>query len=186
MLFWGQLNKWHKARCSKGGGVWWGKGERSAGAFELPFEVLCLGETVTVIYLTWTQTNLCRYLIALYLLSFFPLVREHQNLYPTWISVDMLIQGDLNLRLNWMLIWQPVTLWYRTLNLHIAKLLNSFLFLNKPLSCLLWALRWVVNGARKSFSGHLLWFFTYDQLGNRRISDAHTRKILLYLLQRTS
>ena len=57
---------------------------------------------------------------------------------------------------------------------------------NKPLSCLLWALRWVVNGARKSFSGHLLWFFTYDQLGNRRISDAHTRKILLYLLQRTS
>ena len=90
----------------------------------------------------------------------------------------MLIEGDINLYPMWMLTWQPVTLWYRTLNLDIARLLNSFPFLN--------ILRWVVSGARKSFPGHLHWFFTWDQLGDRQISDVHVRKILPCLLHKTN
>ena len=61
----------------------------------------------------------------------------------------MLIREDLNLHSKWMLIWQPVTLWYTALNLNIARLLNGFLFLNKLLSCFLCAFRWVVSSGRK-------------------------------------
>ena len=68
---------------------------------------------------------------------------------------------------------------------NLARLLNSFLFLNKPLTCFLCALRWVISGARKSFPEHLHWFFTYDQLGDRRISDVNMRKTLLCLLHKT-
>ena len=67
----------------------------------------------------------------------------------------------------------------------IARLLNSFLFLNKLLSCFLCALRWVVSGARMSFPGDPHWYFTYDQLGEKRISDVNMRKILLCLLHKT-
>ena len=101
------------------------------------------------LYLTWNLTNLCCFLVDLHLLSFYPLVREDLYLYPTWINVDMLIRGDLNLHSKWMLIWQPVTLWYTALNLNIARLLNGFLFLNKLLSCFLCAFRWVVSSGRK-------------------------------------
>ena len=67
----------------------------------------------------------------------------------------------------------------------IARLLNSFPYLYELLSCFLCALRWVVSGARKSFPGHLHWSFTYDQLGDRRISDVDMRKILPCLLRKT-
>ena len=53
-------------------------------------------------------------------------------------------------------------------------------------TAILRALRWVVSGARKSFPGHLHWFFTWDQLGDRQISDVHVRKILLCLLHKTN
>ena len=135
-----------------------------------------------VIYLTWTQTSLCRYLENLPLLLFFPLVREDLNLQPTriWHAHRRRSKFIPNVIVDMKTCYSLIS------NLKFGHSQATEQFPISEYTAILRALRWVVSGARKSFPGHLHWFFTWDQLGDRQISDVHVGKILLCLLHKTN